>query len=114
MKIGWFSPSMMSEKLEVEVNLLDKTTNTTRTLIRKRIPVVWQKPNGDYAVITHVVEHTIPRKSLPMDAVLQGEVESVLITTVSSRAEVEALNRGKLDAALEKVNLTYEEILGTE
>lgn len=99
MLIGWFSQSVFDGPL----------LRYTGGLTVRRNHCIYAKPNGGYAVITQVGQHTAKP---PSNAKLVGEVTQCLIDVASPFAKMAELDQDKLASAASEVGLTIQEVLG--
>lgn len=99
MKLGWFSVADFYGPLH----------RYTGGLPVRRNHCIYSKPNGGYAVITQVAEHT---SRMPNGCKLVGEVTECLIDVSSPYSKVDELDQAKLASAAIEVGVSLEELLG--
>ena len=95
MKIGWFSID----------RFLDETLRELSG--GGRSFCVYEKPNGGYAIVTQVGEHTAPA---PANSKIQREVTNCLVATNSPLSFLQNLDSDKLKAAAEVAGITMADI----
>lgn len=95
MKLGWFSKEHFNYLQDFFIN--------------KNPFVVYEKPNGEYAVVTIVGEHTESIKHRS-DTICQGELGRCIFYNVQKVNSFDQLDAHKMESACDSANISIEEL----